>query len=472
MAFHISDLWRWQGRVGRTKYLATGLTLFAVKHLLDRFVASAVFGRPWSLFNYWVFADTPQVDETPRALLRFYATLLAIALPFIWVGVVLTLRRLRDAGLPPWLVVLFFVPLLNLIFFLLLAVLPGRERVPRGGRASSFFERVIPRGAFGSAVMGIVITAAPVVALTVLSVRGLNNYGWGLFVGLPFALGLSSVLVYGYHEPRPLGKCLLVALLSVALVSAILIGVAIEGVICVAMAAPLGAAVALLGGLVGYAIQHHRALPAQQDYAVHACTLLLGALPAVMLLEHNARLAPRLRAVETSVEVAAPPAQVWSHLVAFSELPAPEERIFHTGIAYPLRAEIDGRGVGAVRHCVFTTGAFVEPIEVWDEPRLLRFGVSAQPAVMDELSPYPHLHPPHLDGYLQSRRGQFLLEPLPNGHTRLTGTTWYQNSFWPGQYWGVWSDYIIHRIHGRVLAHIKREAERGNKDNLASPLQN
>jgi hypothetical protein len=179
----------------------------------------------------------------------------------------------------------------------------------------------------------------------------------------------------------------------------------------------------------------------------------------MMLLEHSVQLAPPLRAVETSIEVAAPPAEVWSHLVAFNELPPPQERIFHTGIAYPLRAEIDGHGVGAVRNCVFTTGAFVEPIEVWDEPHLLRFTVSAQPPVMDELSPYPHLHPPHLDGYLQSRRGQFLLTPLANGHTLLTGTTWYQNSFWPGQYWNVWSDYIIHRIHGRVLAHIKHEAE-------------
>ncbi|HYY43323.1 MAG TPA: DUF805 domain-containing protein, partial [Pyrinomonadaceae bacterium] len=429
MVFTPSDLWRWQGRVGRTKYLAMGATLFAGKHLLDRFVAAAVFDRRWSLFNYWVFADGAQVDETPQSLMRFYATLLLLALPFIWVGVVLTLRRLRDAGLPLWLVILFFVPFLNLIFFLLLAVLPGRERVPRGGRATSFFDRLIPRGAFGSAVLGIVITAAPVVALTLLSVQGLNNYGWGLFVGLPFALGLSSVLVYGYHAPRPLGKCVLVALLSVTLVSGVLIGVAIEGVICMAMAAPLGAAVAVLGGLVGYAIQHHRSLPARQDYAVHACTLLLFALPAMMLLEHSAQLAPTLRAVETSVEVDAPPAEVWSHLVAFSELPPPAERIFHTGIAYPLRAEIDGHGVGAVRHCVFTTGAFVEPIEVWDEPRLLRFGVSAQPPVMDEMSPYPHLHPPHLDGYLQSRRGQFQLETLPDGRTRLTGTTWYQNSF-------------------------------------------
>jgi hypothetical protein len=51
---------------------------------------------------------------------------------------------------------------------------------------------------------------------------------------------------------------------------------------------------------------------------------------------------------------------------------------------------------GAVRHCNFTTGSFVEPITVWDEPRLLKFEVVEQPAPMKELSFWdidaPHLH--------------------------------------------------------------------------------
>src|ERR671933_3034924 len=148
MAFHISDLWRWQGTVGRTKYLAIGATLFAVKHTIDRFVASMVFGRRWSLFNYWVFADDSgsfadarHATGAEHALWQFYATLLVIALPFIWTGVVLTMRRLRDAGLPTRLVVLFFVPFVNLLFFLVLSVIPSRERVRRGGVATSFFDR-------------------------------------------------------------------------------------------------------------------------------------------------------------------------------------------------------------------------------------------------------------------------------------------------------------------------------------------
>ena len=120
--------------------------------------------------------------------------------------------------------------------------------------------------------------------------------------------------------------------------------------------------------------------------------------------------------------------------------------------------DIEGEGPGAVRRCVFSTGAFVEPIEVWDAPRRLAFRVEEQPEPMRELSPFP-IHPPHLDHYLVSHRGQFLLTPLPGGRTRLEGTTWYTNRMWPAVYWQVWSDHIIHTIHLRVLRHIKGIAE-------------
>jgi uncharacterized membrane protein YhaH (DUF805 family) len=464
MSLQISDFWTWHGTVGRAKYFGIGVTLFAVKHLLDRIVATQVFGLPWSLFNYFVVGEATEIDATPLGRLRFYATLVALAIPFIWVGVVLTLRRLRDIGWPLWLVAFFFLPFVNLLFFLLLSTMPSREpSVPRAPSASgirALLERVIPRSGFGSAVAGIIVTTLLTIGITVLSVQGLGNYGWGLFVGLPFCLGLSSVLIYGYHQPRPLGSCMLVALLSVGLASAVLIGVAIEGVICIIMAVPLGATMALFGGAMGYIIQRRPQSDATNGHALHAFSVILLALPALMLIERTTQFEPPLREVRTGVEIKAAPEEVWQQLVAFAELPPPQEWLFQTGIAYPIRAEIDGHGVGAVRHCIFSTGAFVEPIEVWDEPRLLKFGVIAQPPVMEELSPYAHLHPPHLNNYLQSRKGQFLLTRLPNGNTLLEGTTWYQNSFWPGVYWNLWSDSIIHRIHARVLNHIKGLAEK------------
>jgi len=147
-------------------------------------------------------------------------------------------------------------------------------------------------------------------------------------------------------------------------------------------------------------------------------------------------------------------------VVAFAEIPPPKEWLFRAGIAYPIRAEISGHGVGAVRHCVFSTGPFVEPIEVWDQPQLLRFGVTANPAPLNELSPYGNIQPPHLHGYFVSEKGQFSLTALPGRRTRLEGTTWYQHTMWPAAYWHLWSDYIIHKIHSRVLEHIRAESER------------
>ena len=114
-----------------------------------------------------------------------------------------------------------------------------------------------------------------------------------------------------------------------------------------------------------------------------------------------------------------------------------------------------------MRYCEFTTGTFVEPITTWDEPRRLAFDVTDQPAPMFELSPYRHVHPPHLDGALQSTHGEFHLVLLPDGRTRLEGRTCYRLQMFPQSYWTLWSDLLIHRIHERVLVHIKRLSEEG-----------
>jgi hypothetical protein len=60
---------------------------------------------------------------------------------------------------------------------------------------------------------------------------------------------------------------------------------------------------------------------------------------------------------------------------------------------------------------------------------------------------------------LNSRRGQFELIPWADGRVLLRGATWYTHALWPGAYWKLYSDAIIHKIHMRVLEHIKAEAE-------------
>jgi hypothetical protein len=314
---------------------------------------------------------------------------------------------------------------------------------------------LLPRNDVACAIVSILLSLPIGLGLGTLSVRVFENYGWGIFVGMPFGLPMLSVILYGLPKRRRIGECLLVGLGWFALMFASLVAFAFEGIVCLILLAPLALPLVMLGSIAGYFVQM---LP-RQTHVQRLMLLLIAALPAMIGAEALVPGEPPLFPVTTTIDVDAPPERVWRHVVSFSELPPPDDWIFRTGIAYPMRADIDGAGPGAVRYCVFSTGPFVEPIEVWDEPRLLRFSVAESPPPMKEWSPVMDIHPPHLNNYLVSRRGEFRLTPLPGGRTRLEGTTWYRHTMWPADYWKVWSEQIIRRIHLQVLQHVKRLAE-------------
>lgn len=456
-----AGLWRPSGTIDRGTYALVGLLGFALKHNLDRLVATYGFHRPWGLFNYWVpVRDVARITDLRGSEAVFLGTMVALALPFIWVGVVLTMKRLRSAGLPAQLVALFFIPILNLVFFLVLCLFPERDPslAPKLERLKdSFLTRIVPDGAWGSAAISLLLTVPAGLGFAVLASLVLANYGWGLFVALPFTMGFAAALIYGMRQPRSLLSCVGVACLSTLLLGSALLALAVEGALCLAMAAPIALPLAAFGGLCAYGIQRRHWLRA--DAPVFLSALLLF-VPGVEWAEHVVATPAPVFVVRSAIEIHAPPELVWRQMVAFSEIPPPQEWIFRAGIAYPIHAQIAGVGPGAERHCVFSTGAFVEPIEIWDYPRLLKFSVTSNPAPMQEWTPYPHIDPPHLHGFLVSKGGQFLLTPLPGGGTRLEGTTWYQHGLWPSAYWRLWSDAIIHQIHMRVLKHIRDEVEK------------
>jgi len=53
----------------------------------------------------------------------------------------------------------------------------------------------------------------------------------------------------------------------------------------------------------------------------------------------------------------------------------------------------------------------------------------------------------------------FRLVELPGKRTRLEGSTWYEIEMAPEGYWQMWSDFMIHRIHARVLEPIRTDTE-------------
>jgi hypothetical protein len=433
--------------VGRRPYAITGFGLMAVKYAAETAAIYAVTGR---VFKPWQFLS-PLVT-TRTELLRGETWLLWVlvvwTLPFMWIGVALTLRRVVDAGLWPVVALLYFAPLVNYVLMLALCLAPSRPAPSAAAAPPSPGERI----RLSEAVLGSLLGFSITTLMALLSLRLVKQYTATLFLATPLIVGACCGLVLNRRRLQPVGPTIAVALVAMIVTGGGLLLFALEGIVCLAMAAPIALPMAVAGALLG------REMARLRPYRPAQAPLMVLALPLALLAETGTR-APLAASVVTTIEINAPPERVWPHVVGFEEIRERPGWVFRTGIACPMRARIHGRGVGAVRHCAFTTGPFVEPITVWDEPRRLAFDVAAEPPPMEEWSPYGAIDAPHLHGYLHSQRGEFRLVALPGGRTRLEGTTWYSLRIYPSAYWHLWSDLLIHEIHERVLRHIKREVE-------------
>jgi uncharacterized membrane protein YhaH (DUF805 family) len=448
-------------RVPRRSYLAWGFTLAALKFGLDTAVVYGFTHKTWTPLGYILpslILRDQAVGSAPDAM---HVLLVVLAMPFLWVGLSMSVRRAADAGVSPWIGAGFLVPILNYLTILVLGLLPTRHEARWEPSTQGPYRResgqgptstqALP-GSVRAALLGVLTSVVVGLSMTGFSVYVLGLYGTSLFFLTPFVMGAVTAAIYNLRAPRRRRDTLALTAIATVMTGSIILLFAIEGLLCLAMAFPIALSLSLLGALVG------RAIVVSARRRVHEAAFVVAALPVAALGE--AKIAsPPLHDVTTSLEIAAPPEAVWPHVVGFSDLPEPPQWQYRLGIAYPMRARIEGEGVGAVRRCEFSTGPFVEPITVWEPPRRLAFDVTAQPPSMTEWSPYAHVHAPHVEGYMRSTGGEFRLTALPGGHTRLEGTTHYTLAIYPEIYWRPFAEALLHGIHTRVLRHIQRLSE-------------
>jgi len=457
----IRELLRWEGKISRSTYVMSGLIALAIKHNLDRLIAYALH-QPWNIWSSWL----PLERFLPPTLLSpndkaFLLLLFLAAIPFIWFGLVLTVKRLRDAGQATWLAVFFFAPVVNLIFFLILCLLPEYQDPPPPPHTR--YTGKIPVGLWptskkGSAMVGVVLATLLGIGGTWVGVRWLGNYGLSLFLALPFAMGYLTVWAHCKRAYTKASDVLTLVSLSVLFCAVGIMAIAIEGVVCLVMAAPIAWVLALFGGFLAAKIHN----TVWQGASVSATlAVVLASVPVLMGAEYaSPPPVPRYQ-VHTAIEIAAPPEIVWQRLIRFPALHEPKEWPFrYAGVAYPIEARLTGEGLTADRECRFSTGSFKEPILAWEPGKHFAFSVSDEPLLMTETSPYGQIHVRHLDDRdFQPERADFILTGLSSGRTRLEGTTTYVNKMWPGFYWHLWTDAIVHSIHTRVFEHVKRLSE-------------
>ena len=455
--FLVDVLRLWFGfcsNVSRGQYAATGFGLMVAKYAVEAsslWMINSVFLKPVDFLNPVFSIRQELVQGAPEWLgwVWFFWTL-----PFLWIAVTMSVRRAVCSGRSPWIGLLVLVPVVNLATMLMLTALSDRQprkAVLRPDQQSDIRVEV-PAQRFRRAALGVFVGLCIGFGLACVSIYAFDTYGASLFLGTPVLMGAVASLIFNSATRRKYSASIRLGMLTVVLAGGALLVVALEGVICIAMAAPIAIPLGGLGGVIGKIIAETTVRPIQGTMA------MIMFLPAWAGVEGVAT--PQREFVVTSaVEIDAAIDHVWDGVIHFPELQEPDEWYFRWGIACPMRAEIDGVGVGAVRRCIFTTGTFVEPITTWDEPHRLAFDVESQPAPMFELTPYSHVHPPHLDGALRSTRGEFVLKEVSNSKTLLVGRTWYEFDMFPHFYWTLWSDLMIHRIHKRVLEHVKLHAE-------------
>lgn len=441
--------------VSRLSYAAWGFGLMLFKYVVEYLLVVNTGGSSYPVWAFLIPFHTAKTEAIVGAAPWVGWFFLLWSLPFVFIAIYLTIGRCLNAGMSVWNCLWMLCPGANLALMLLMCLLSpeaSTDQPETSENAKISHERTHQEQDiqmwFATILMSLLMTTG----MLLLCIYLLGDYGTSIFFSAPVLLGA----ICGFAQTRHGRDKSLAAATGIA-ASAMLIGtcslmvLGLEGLVCILMALPIMIPAAVVGGMVGHTI-------AKCTMTGPSWMSVAMVLPTIATIDHFLD-QPIQYEVVSIVDVDASPDEVWDTVVAFPDINSDPDWLSQLGVAYPVRARIEGTGVGAIRYCEFSTGDFVEPITVWDCPNRLAFNVEDQPCPLTELSPWQEIHPPHLDGFMRSQRGEFRLIELPDGGTRLEGHTWYSVDMYPQLYWKIWTDKIIHSIHGRVLDHIKETVE-------------
>ena len=297
--------------LGRRAYVTAGLTLMAVKYAVDATLIYMATGITWTPIDYLV--PLMSFVGAKVALFPSWLNLLLLAwtAPFVWLGVTLSVRRAHSAGISPWWVVAFFLPVLNYGFMLALSLLPERIGGTPAVAAATEARQRPPKVAM---IAGATAGAALGLGVASFGVMILRDYGLSIFLGTPFMMGaVAGFVSRRLNDLQPLRSSVSAGITAAVLLSIMLMAVAVEGLVCIVMAAPIALPVVALGAVIG-----HRLAESDAPRPV-GIGLMLLLLPAGSAIDASIDTAPE-RVVLSSVEIEAPPDRVWRHVVSFDEI--------------------------------------------------------------------------------------------------------------------------------------------------------
>lgn len=441
MAFPLS----FEGKIGRFQYALWSAAAFLSQHLVVLIACRRLGIKPDMDAVFWLVplrSLATQAQASDTTLLLGFALFLLVA----WVLAALAFRRAADTNFSEGIAAAAIAPIVQIPVILALALLPP-------GSKDATAVTGAPAKSYSAAVLGVLVGIGATLATVMLSALVFGVYGYGLFLASPFVIGAATAYFANRNGDIGGGTTAQVVIIALLLGGISLVLAALEGVVCIVLASPLAAGVALIGGLAGRGIALTRKGGPRQMAPAFAL------LPLLFALENLFVPATSFNTIQ-SVTIAAPAEAVWRSVLHMERIDEPLALPYRFGVAYPIRGEVLGEGVGAVRHGEFSTGTAIERVTEWVPNRRLAFVVETDIPAMRELSPYEHVHAPHVVGYFTTRTTSFELTPRSDGAIDLTLRSSHEIRLDPLLYWMPFARWMVAENNARVLTHIKRQSER------------
>jgi hypothetical protein len=259
-----------------------------------------------------------------------------------------------------------------------------------------------------------------------------SKWGWGDSFGMPCLLTLTC------------------------LVGTALAG--FEAIICVLMAAPIMLIMAMLGGVITFAIVKKNRRGRQGKLLVSFFVLLPYAIAPI---ENMLALPQSLQTTDTQIEIAAAPEKVWENIARVRTISPTELKpnpVYWIGFPRPIEATLSHDGIGGVRHATFERHVlFIETVTSWEQARKLSFTIHADgdfipPATFDR-------HVTVGGKFFDVLSGTYEIEPLGQNRVILHLSSSHRLSTRFNWYAGLWSNWIMSHIQDSILYVIKLRCE-------------
>jgi hypothetical protein len=279
----------------------------------------------------------------------------------------------------------------------------------------------------------------------------------GFIVMMPVGVGFVTIYLAEVRQRQQIWIWFLLPWLPMAGALLGTIVTFLEGTICVVLLAPLALILAslggVLGGIAGRVIRQRRA----QNLTL-ACVMVLPLF--TMTWEKPVLYQREFRHVDNVIDIQAPPEIIWRNIervppIRKEELPDTWAK--RIGFPDPIEATLSFEGLGGVRHASYEKGLrFIETVDEWEPEQRLGFSISPESVPETTLDEHVRVGGPFFDVL----HGEYRLEPLGNGVTRLHLSSQHRLSTDFNWYAHLWTDALLYDLQQRIMVVIRERCEK------------